>query len=376
MGGATHERPLELWGGPRADPRRRSRGRGRAVDRRSVPPHPVSDPARGGRPRGRRHPRDAVGRARSRPRPRHPAAAAALRRGLLHPAASAPAERAADRRARDRAGAGNDGRGRRRGPLRARLRLGGGLRPRRDRRPDRSRRRDGDRPPAGPAEPDRDDRRGRGADQRRDRAGRLQVRRGRRRHRQLQPRRRRPALRRRCRRRRRDRDRGRGGGRLDPVEARQPPGRDHDRAVHLLLRLPPGRGRGRLGRARRRHRGHLHGPAHVPPDRPDDEAAGQRRLGDPRLPGQLGAVHADRAAAAVDPRRPRRRRRHQPDSRRGADRGGGDRDADPLGLPADLPALAAVGPRRRATAMAQHPDRRLDGNARRGLAGGRTWRCR
>ena len=76
----------------------------------------------------------------------------------------------------------------RRRPRGARLRLGAGVRARRDRLPHRSGRRDRDRAPARRPGADRDDRRGREPDQRRHRPGRLQVRGRRGRHRQLQPR--------------------------------------------------------------------------------------------------------------------------------------------------------------------------------------------
>ena len=83
----------------------------------------------------------------------------------------------------DRARAGDDGRGRRRRPRDDRRALvAGGVRARRDRRPDRPGGGDRDRPPAGRPAPAGLDPRGRGADQRRDRARRLPDRASARRH--------------------------------------------------------------------------------------------------------------------------------------------------------------------------------------------------
>ena len=161
--------------------------------------------------------------------------------------------------------------------------------------------------------------------------------------------------------------------RRGPQAARQPAGRGHDRALLRLLRLPAGGGDRGLRRARRGHRRHLHGPADLAPDHPDHADPGRRRLGDRHLPAQLGAVRARRAAAADRGRRDRRARDGGAGPRRRAGRRDRDRHPDRLGVPVHLPAAAAVSPpaqRRPLSAVAAHPDRRLDGDARRGLARG------
>ena len=99
------------------------------------------------------------------------------------------------------------------------------------------------------------------------------------------------------------------------VGVRDPPGappsqplahRDRDRAALGLLRLPAGRGCGRLGRARGRHGRHLRRLVHARADHLPDTAAGRRGVGDPHVPAQRRPLRARRAAAAPDPRLARR----------------------------------------------------------------------
>ena len=151
----------------------------------------------------------------------------------------------------------------------------------------------------------RDDRRGRGAAQRRDRARRLQVRRRRRGQRQLLAGRGERALRAQRGRRRGDRARGRLRRRPAAQGPRRRADRDHDLAGDAVLRLSAGRGAGRLGRPRRRHGGDLPGVALARAHHAGDPDPGLLGMGDPRLRPQRRALHPRRAAAA------RRHRRHQ-----------------------------------------------------------------
>ena len=147
---------------------------------------PLPDPARRRRRGARLHPRHPRRAAQPRRRARHRAAAAALRGGLLLLAARRAREpglhQPAGHRARDR----DDGGGRRRRPRGHRRHVvAGGVRARRGRVAHRPGGGVGDRRARRRAAPLSDDRRGRGAAQRRDRARRLQVRRRRGGQRQL-----------------------------------------------------------------------------------------------------------------------------------------------------------------------------------------------
>ena len=287
--------------------------------------------------------------------------------GLQRPAPEHPADRdARDRaRARDRAGGrGRRPRGDRRHVVARRVRA------RRDRLAHRSRRRHRDRRPRRHPAPDRDGRRGRGADQRRDRARRLQGRGRGRAHRLLQRLgggRGVPLLRPR---RRRARPRHRLGDRPGPRAPRRPAGRAHDRAVLRLRRLPAGRGARALRRHRRRRDRALHGLADLTPDQLDRPHAGRRDLADHHLPAQLVPVPADRVAAPDDPRRPPRRRPRHRRPARLRRRHHRDGDRHPHRLDLRLPVLAVLL-QSRGQPAAEGPhgrDRGVDGHARSGLA--------
>ena len=351
---------------------RRRRGAARAG---ADPAHPVSDPARARRARHRLHPRRAALELRPDDRARRLPAAAALLGGVLHLAARPAHERAGDLAAFGRASCS---RRCSRSPPSATPSIGrplvaGLLRDRRDRRADRCRRGDGDRLAPRPPAPARDADRGREPDQRRHGARGLLLRRRRRRDRQLLALARDLALRRRRRRRHR-----RSASWSASCCASSGAGINHsptEIAIALLsgyfAYLPAAGGR-RLGGARRRHRRRLRGLVHARADDRADAAAGRRRLGDPHVPAQRGAVRPRRAAAAADPRlapraldggAARRRRDRQP---------GGDRHAPRLDLPRDVhPALAHVEAHPRARplpALAVPGPDRLGRTARSGLA--------
>ena len=173
------------------------------------------------------------------------------------------------------------------------------LRRRGDRGADRRGCRDGDRLTTRAAASDRGAARRREPDQRCHGARRLQVRRRHSADRKLLALGSLLALRRR--RARWDRDRPRGRLRAAPGQAAARPlaDRDCDRSLLGLLRLPAGRGGGRLRGTRSGHGQHLRRLVYARADERADAAPGRRGLGDPDVHAECAAVRPDRASAAA-----------------------------------------------------------------------------
>ncbi len=167
------------------------------------------------------------------------------------------------------------------------------------------------------------------------------------------------------------RDRGRAGRRLGdragPQAAAGPARREHDRAAERLRGLRPGREAAPVGRARRGHRRLLRRLAGAEDRLAHDAPTGLRDVGAARVPAQRVPVHAGRAAAPGGARGLRAR------VARLRARGLRRRRADAAGLAArarvrdsrDRPPRV---PARAARQLAGAHDRRLGGDARRGLA--------
>ena len=288
-----------LLGGRQSDPGRPSGRCGNADRAGRRRPHPLSDPARPGWAQPRLPPRHAAHRAAARPGAGGGAAAAPLRHRLLHAAARAARQCRPDHGPGRRSGAGHHGRG---GGGGARDGAGTGLaervRPRRDRLADRPHRRHGDRRAAGPSSPSGRGHRRREPGQRRDGAGRLQVRGGGRRRGHVLARPRLGQLRPQ----RRRRDRLRSGGRVCPppgtAASGQPAGGDHDLDPERLSGVPAGGGARGLRCTGRRDRRHLHGLVHRRAHQCCLPVAGDRRLGGAVLPPERDALRPRRSAAA------------------------------------------------------------------------------
>ena len=241
--------------------------------------------------------RRAGSRVAARPRPRRPPAAAPLRRGLLHLAARPAHEHPADRPPCDRARARHHGLGR----ASSRTRSSSSPGPPRSRSARSSRR-----PTRSPPRRSRAGSGCRGGSSRSSRASRSSTTR-----RRSSPIASRSAPSSRARSRsglpafasawepwagaRRPRRRlGRPPG---SPPARRSAGRDHDLADDRLLRLPAGRGAGRVRRPRGGDRGRLPRLAHTGADDRRGAAAGRRRLGDRHVRPQRRPLRPDRAAA-------------------------------------------------------------------------------
>src|ERR671922_222158 len=174
-------------------------------------------------------------------------------------------------------------------------------------------------------------------------------------------------------RRRRDRRRPRRrlARRARPGPSRQHPGGDRDLAPDGLPRLHPGDRAPRLRRAGGGHGGRLPRLAGARAFYPRGAGAGKNRLGDARLPRERAPLRARRPAAAADSRRALGAVDGELDRLCRARDGDGHGRPPRMGLSAHLPgAPAPLPPADTRGAMGRGDRDRLDGDARRGLAGG------
>ncbi len=131
--------------------------------------------------------------------------------------------------------------------------------------------------------------------------------------------------------------------------ARLPARRGDDFPAHRVFRLHPCRADRRLGGDRGGDRRDLYGLVHTRADDARGAADGRVGVGDRHVHAERDPLHADRLAAARDPRRPRRLLRDRPALVGGGDLAHRARRPRPLGLPGGKAAAAAdpEGPRTR-----------------------------